>query len=452
MSSGASLRRRLTWYVIVTLVLMTAISGFAVYKGTRGEADEIFGSALVQTARILDSQVSRASIESNRKQLQQAMEGSPQFRDYGRNLFFAVFDPEGEMLLGSSTAPNIKNRVIARGFSEFSSNHKKWFIYALQSRHDDLLIVVGERSNYRDEITEYIGKGLFLPLIVLLPFFLWILWHLVGVALKPLEDVAEQVRQQDLRQLKTVAADGVPREIDSLVNALNRMIVNLDAAYARERRFVSDASHELRNPLASLLINVDNAIEESRDEGARESLESMKTSIRRLSHLVSQLLELSHFENPLSSRTLGQVDLCRVCRQVIESFESRSAQRGYDIEMLLPSEGCDIRGDESLLSSLVTNLLDNAAKYGGADVHIRVRCERQANGVLLEVEDSGAGLDAEQRAQALERFYRAADTNTAGAGLGLSIVKTIADIHDAGLELAESELGGLAVRIRFDND
>jgi signal transduction histidine kinase len=230
------------------------------------------------------------------------------------------------------------------------------------------------------------------------------------------------------------------------------MIVNLDAAYARERRFVSDASHELRNPLASLLINVDNAIEESGGEGARESLESMKSSIRRLSHLVSQLLELSHFENPLSSRTLGQVDLCRVCRQVVESFESRSARRGYDIEMQLQNEGCDIRGDESLLSSLVTNLLDNAAKYGGADVRIRVRCRRQGNGVLLEVEDSGAGLDAEQRAQALERFYRAADTNTAGAGLGLSIVKTIADIHDAGLELAQSELGGLAVRIRFDND
>ena len=137
---------------------------------------------------------------------------------------------------------------------------------------------------------------------------------------------------------------------------------------------------------------------------------------------------------------------------MIESFESRSAQRGYDIEMQLPSEGCDISGDESLLSSLVTNLLDNAAKYGGADVDIRVRCGRQAKGVLLEVEDSGAGLDAEQRAQALERFYRAADTNTAGAGLGLSIVKTIADIHDAELELAESELGGLAIRIRFDDD
>ena len=452
MANSASLRRRLTWYVISTMVLMTTISGFAVYKGTRREADEVFGAALVQTALVLDSQVSRDSIESNRESLQHAMQDSPEYRDYRRKLFFAVFDTDGEMLLGSSMAPDFSKINITRGFSEFGSGNKKWFVYALESSHDNLLIVVGERSDYRDEITEYIGKGLLLPMILMLPFFLWILWYIVGVALKPLQDVAEQVRQQDLRQLKTVAADGVPREIDPLVAALNQMIVDLDAAYARERRFVSDASHELRNPLASLLINVDNAIEETSEAGARESLESMKASIRRLSHLVSQLLALSHFENPLSSRTLGQVDLCRVCRQVVESFEARSAERAFEIDLQLPRAGCDIKGDESLLSSLVTNLLDNAAKHGGADVRIRLRCARDANGIVLEVEDSGEGLDATQRAQALERFYRASDTNTTGAGLGLSIVKTIADIHGAEVRLADSELGGLAVRIRFDND
>jgi two-component system OmpR family sensor kinase len=103
------------------------------------------------------------------------------------------------------------------------------------------------------------------------------------------------------------------------------------------------------------------------------------------------------------------------------------------------------------LTSLVTNLVDNAIKHGGEDARIRVRCTREAKGLLLEIDDSGAGLDAAQRLRAPGRFYRAADTNTAGAGLGLSIVKTIADIHGADLELAESELGGLAVRIRFAN-
>ena len=141
MANSASLRRRLTWYVISTMVLMTTISGFAVYKGTRREADEVFGAALVQTALVLDSQVSRDSIESNRESLQHAMQDSPEYRDYRRKLFFAVFDTDGEMLLGSSMAPDFSKINITRGFSEFGSGNKKWFVYALETKemHGQLL-------------------------------------------------------------------------------------------------------------------------------------------------------------------------------------------------------------------------------------------------------------------------------------------------------------------------
>lgn len=452
MPEGVSLRRRLTLYLVSTMLIMTLASGTAVYLSTQDEADEVFSASLVQTARILDQVISLEAIESNRERLQRALQSGSDDRHKVPRLFFAIFDADGNILLQSDMAPKVGSAAVAAGFSEFRHQGRKWFTYGVDSSLDELLLVVGQRSKDREEITEHLGAGLLLPLILLMPLMLWLLWHVIGVALRPLKDVTAQVRRQDIRQLQPIDVDGVPVEIDPLVKALNRMIVDLDAAYARERRFVSDASHELRNPLASLLINVDNAIEENRDASAREALDSMKNSIRRLSHLVSQLLELSHFENPLSGRTLARVDLCRICRQVVDSFESRPAETELDIELQLPLEGCEIRGEESLLSSLVTNLVDNAVKYGGADARIRVRCTRDANGLLLEIEDSGAGLDTAQRARALGRFYRAADTNTAGAGLGLSIAKTIADIHNARLELEESELGGLAVRVRFDSD
>ena len=450
MPDSASLRRRLTWYVVIILLLLTTASGVIIYQGTTHEADEIFSASLVQTSRILDGLISRADLESHKEQLTRALERGPDAHEYERKLFFAVLDANDQVLLHTRQSPDIPHEVISTGFSEFEFNGEKWLTFALESSHDDLLIIVGERSEIREEITEYIGGGLLFPLILLLPAGLWLLWQIIGVALKPLQHVTDQLQQQNLKDLKTIDVDDVPTEISPLVSALNQMITDLDAAYARERRFVSDASHELRNPLASLLINVDNAIEESYGRESVEPLQSMKTSIQRLAHLVAQLLELSRFENPRESRKFTRVDLYQICGRVVNSLEAQAAVRQQQIELQPTDDSCELNGIDSLLTSLVTNLVDNAIKYSGAGCKIRVCCYRDEKSLVLAVDDSGAGLDAGEHEKVLGRFYRAADTNTRGAGLGLSIVNSIAQIHSAQVELGESDLGGLAIKIRFD--
>ena len=444
-----SLRRRLTWYVVITLLTLSAMSGGAIYYGTTQEADEVFSAALVQTARILDGFITRESIDSRRQQLRHALERTPQSHEYERKLFFAVFDAGGNMLLHSSDAPELPAEVVQPGFSEFRYGRKKWFTFALGSSHDNLLIVVGERSEAREEITEYIGGGLLLPLIFMLPLVIWALWHIVGVALRPLQAVTDQVLQQDLRQLKTIDVVGVPREISPLVEALNQMIVDLDAAYLRERRFVSDASHELRNPLASLLINIDNAIEESYDREVMDTLRSMKVSIQRLSHLVSQLLALSNLEKVDASIDFERVDLAAICARVVAAARAEADAKSITLEWRTPDTPCEMKGSQPLLESLVSNLVDNAIRYCDSGCRVRVQCRRDGGELLLTVDDSGPGLDAEQREKAPGRFYRAGDTNIDGAGLGLSIVKTIAQGHSASIELSQSELGGLCVSVRF---
>jgi two-component system sensor histidine kinase QseC len=450
MTREVSLRRRLTWYVVVTLLVMTVTSGVFIYRGTTSEAEEIFSAALVQNARILDGLISIESIEANREQLTLALERGPEAHKYERKLFFAIYDVNGQLLLHSREAPEVPLEVIASGFSEFEFHEKQWFTFALKSSRNNLFIVVGERGEIRQEITEYIGGGLLLPLVVLLPVVLWLLWQLVGVALKPLQDVTDQVLQQDLKHLKAISAKAVPREITPLVTALNQMITDLDAAYARERRFVSDASHELRNPLAALLINVENALEENQGRDTLDSLESMKTSIKRLSHLVSQLLKLSHFENPDSSHEFETVDLGPLCERVIASLQAHASAKSIPVELLLPPQKCLVEGVDSLLTSLVSNLLDNAIKFSDSGCPIRLSCYRDGEGLVLAVADSGKGLDAGEHEKVLGRFYRAGDTNIPGAGLGLSIVKSIAQIHSAQIEMGESELGGLVVKVRFD--
>jgi two-component system sensor histidine kinase QseC len=450
LKASQSLRLRLTWYVVATLLTLTSVSGIAIYMGTTEEADEIFSASLVQTARIIEGLVSREAIDSNQRELQRKLEIGPRAHSYERKLFFAVLDADGKLLLHSREAPDLPKAGIASGFSEFRYKRKKWFTFALESSEDDLLIVVGERSGVREEITEYIGGGLLLPLILLLPLVLWMLWHIVGVALRPLQTVTDQVRQQDLRRLKPIDVSGVPREISPMVDALNQMIENLDAAYLRERRFVSDAAHELRNPLASLLINVDNAIEESQEEDALDSLQSMKISIRRLAHLVSQLLALSHLEKGDSIAAFETVNLAQVCAAAIDAAQAEADAKSIALELIETVSVCELAGSLPLLESLVSNLLDNALRYAGCGSRVRLQCRREAGALVLTVDDSGPGLDAEQREKAPGRFYRAGDTNRSGAGLGLSIVETIAQSHAASVELSESKLGGLCVTVRFE--
>jgi len=452
MHNSPSLRRRLTWYVVIILATLTVMSGTAIYVGTTKEADEVFSAALVQTARILDGFITRETIARDHQRLQRALERGPTAHEYERNLFFAVFDADRNMLLHSSQAPELPAQDIAPGFSEFRYQRRKWFTFALEASHDDLLIVVGERSGARQEITEYIGSGLLLPLILLLPLVLWVLWHIVGVALRPLQAVTDQVRQQDLRQLKVIDVEGVPGEISPLVTALNQMIVDLDAVYLRERRFVSDAAHELRNPLAALLINIDNAIEESYEREVLDTLQSMKVSIQRLSHLVSQLLALSNLEKAGGSVDFEPVDLAGVCASAVAAAGTRAQAKSVTLDWQMPAAACELSGSQALLESMVANLIDNAIRYCDSGCRVVLRCRREGKALLLTVDDSGPGLDPEQLSRATARFYRAGDTNLTGAGLGLSIVENIAKIHGGQLQLGKSTLGGLCASLRFEID
>jgi len=442
--------------------------GVGVYRGTTHEADEIFDAALVQTARILDGIMTRQSIEANRHHLEQALERavsvdnrtnrddddedeSEELHAYEKKLFFIIRDTSGSVLLSSHFAPDLSSNMPKPGFDEIQIDSKNWISFSLKASDDDLWIIVGERSDVREEVTEYIGSALLTPLVIILPVVLFFLWRTVSLAMRPLRLAVDEVSNQDIKQLKKVTVEGMPLEIEPLLQAINRMVEKLDNAYQRERRFVSDASHELRNPLAALLINIDNALEENTNTEVSESLTSMKQSIVRLSHLVSQLLLLSHSDNPLSSREFDNIDLAALCRQVVKTQSENASLKKQVISFESSEDDCQVKGVEALLISLISNLVDNAIKYCAEGCHIKLSCSREDNDLIVSVEDSGPGLSSELKARVIDRFVRAGDQQVSGAGLGFSIVKSIADIHSATMQLDDSELGGLCVRLKFNH-
>jgi two-component system sensor histidine kinase QseC len=447
-----SLRKRLLLYVVVINLVMMAASGSLIYRNTLKEADEIFDASLAQTARLLDGLITREVIATHGAELQSVLQRGPNAHEYERKLFFIILDDHGAILLKSRNAPDLPENPDTSGFSKFSSGGQTWFSFSLESSHQDLHILVGEDSDIRQEITEYIGSGLILPLLLVLPPVLGLLWILVSVALNPLRQITHQLRQQHLNDLRPIDVATIPSEIEPMVDALNRMIGDLNAAYARERRFIGDASHELRNPLASLLINVENALEESQDAELGESLEAMRLSIQRLSNLVAQLLELSRFECPREQHDFTYCNLFEICQRVISELASQAKSRQQSLELEGSTRHCEIRAVENLLHSLVSNLLDNAIVHSGRGSTIRLSCSELAESVELEVQDSGQGLSEEQLHRAKDRFYRAGDTNAPGSGLGLAIVESIAKIHDGKVVLQPSDLGGLRVRVNFKKD
>jgi len=454
LANNISIRKRLNWYVFAAMLALIVVTGMGVYNATTDEADEIFDAEMAQIARMLEHFINTESITANSSQLQKnrgktsiLQPGEP--HKYREKLFFVIRDGDGNNLIDPGLAPDLSMIKNSPGYQRLELEGNEWIIYTRKSNQQGIWIIIGEQADIRSEINEHLGSALLVPLFLLLPVILFLLWKIVGLALKPLHSVVDQVRRQDITRLTQVEADGIPEEIEPLIAALNQMIVKLDAGYGRERRFVSDASHELRNPLAALLINVDNAIEENQNPEPGDSLLSMKLSIIRLSHLVRQLFELSHSEIPLVSQNFEIVDIVSLCQRVAESHSEAATQKHQTLNLKLPTTECSIKGVEPLLSSLVSNLLDNAIKYCADGSEIRLGIELENKDLILSFDDSGEGLDADTCLKVTGRFYRAGNTGATGAGLGLSIVKTIADLHSATMQLTRSELGGLSVSIRF---
>lgn len=459
MNNKISLRRRLAWFLVTVMLIMSLATGSAVYYGTTHEAEEMFGASLTQTARLIDGILSQDLLTNQPQRLINALtippgleEGSSEGHEYEDKLFFAVLDNNNQIVVQSPHAPAIGYATITAGYGEFELENKLWNTFMLPASLPDYRIVVGEHSGIRREMTEYILRGLVVPLLLLTPLILIVLVYLVTMALRPLKRVSDEVLRQDFRNLKPIKVRKLPNEIEPLIASLNEMIENLDQAYRREQRFVSDASHELRNPLAALMIHVENALEETRDAELTESLGAMRASITRLSHLVSQLLKLSRLGNPLVKHHFTTINLTEICQQVITENQARANANTQTLAMSNFSPKCEVQGSPELMISLINNLIDNAVKYSGESSQIQLSCIHNKLGIALTLEDSGPGLDEQQQVAVIGRFARADANDKQGAGLGLSIVKSIADAHDAELLLSQSQsLGGLAVTLQFPN-
>jgi two-component system OmpR family sensor kinase len=244
----------------------------------------------------------------------------------------------------------------------------------------------------------------------------------------------------------------VPEELAPLVEQINALLARLAASLETERRFVADAAHELRSPVAALALQIQLAERAQTDAARAAALAELKSGIARAGRLVQQLLDLARLEPGVVSEPPGPVDLAQTVREVIGGFAARADRQGVDLGADAPP-ALLVTGAPSELRSLVANLVDNALRYAPANSAVTVSLRAAGGAVELAVEDAGPGIPPEQRERVLRRFQRVEGDPTSGSGLGLPIAKAIAERHRGSLRLGEARPGreppGLSVQVRL---
>ena len=300
------------------------------------------------------------------------------------------------------------------------------------------------RDALRHELDEHFIKALLTPLLFGLPLLGSWIWFATRRGLVPLDDVAAELGKRAPDRLDPIMPVAAPREVRSLLEALNTLFARVEQAMEKERSFTADAAHELRTPLAAIATQAQVAAR-ARDAAERDhALAQLTASARRASHLVEQLLTLARLD-PASRPVMSSVRLDTLAAEVCADHGAAALDKQITLELDAPA-AVSVTANEAMLRILLRNLIDNAVRYTPAGGKIGVGVTAR----MLTVSDSGPGIPASKRDDALRRLHRLAGQDIEGSGLGLSIVARIAELHGATLELADG-IGqpGLTVRVTF---
>jgi two-component system sensor histidine kinase TctE len=319
------------------------------------------------------------------------------------------------------------------------------------SPDQSVLIQVAETLNKRKRMAGQIIATMLLPQLLLIMLAALIVWTGIGRGLAPLEQLHGEIAARSDRDLSPVEETNTPEEVRPIIHEINGLMNRLDKALEAQRRFIADAAHQLRTPLAGLKTQVSLALRQTVNGDLRHSLKQIDESADRTIRLVNQMLALAQVE-PGSDRLLDlkPLDLGKLVRETVKDWVPAAIKRDID----LGYEGLDgavrIEGDTVRLKMMIDNLIDNAVRYSANGSSITTKLGEADGSVTLTVEDNGTGIPPGEREAVFQRFYRVPGNPVAGSGLGLSIVQDIVKSHGARISIeAPAGHSGTLVRVTF---
>ena len=447
-----SIRKRIIVRVMGLLVLGSVMLGLFSYLDAAHEVEELFDAQLAQSARVLAGLLSEPMAQLDHdvlaRMLVESTADHPAIgHPYEAKVAYWVKDADGKLTAGSFSAPEFSLIDWSPGFATLVQPDNEWRTYVLTLPDSGLSIWVGERNDIRGETVSRIVLGTIVPDLVGIPLMLLLVWAAIGSGLKPLDRLAQQIRSRDPDSLVPITEPDLPQEVAPMQAAINRLLFQVKQLLAREQRFIADAAHELRTPLAVMKVHLDNARNEISAEQKDESLEQLQQAVERTTRLVSQMLELARLSDSAVANKVA-LNVPEETRSALSAIMPLALQKHQSLEVEAPTHGlCNQLFEPGAFKTLLPNLVGNAITHTTEGTRIIVSIKVHGENWCLCVDDSGAGVSDEDRELLVERFFSSGDTH--GTGLGLSIAKRIVERHQGNLTLGISYLGGLQVRVCF---
>lgn len=459
MKKYSSLRKKLLRVLVPPLLILILLVSSILFRFAIVEQRDAFDNALYDSAYSIyqlleksEGSIEDLSIPKSEKQFI--------LNDQSDVIFYNVVDTNGNVLNGEtdpglmpilnphSSTPNFRNGTvqhlkvrIVSTLVIIQKNDKKLPVY----------IQVAETLNKREALASHVLIDIIVPQLLLLLCTFGIIWFGVERGLQPLFDLQAAVSKRSYLDLSEIDMPDVPTEVMILVNSVNTLMKQLEGVLNAQNRFIADAAHQLRTPLAGAQAQLELALEESDPEQHKILLERVNASIERLSHTISQLLSLARNQQDAShSMALSQLNLNQIAQEVTTDMVPSAIKKDIDLGFEASEPSAMILGDSKRLKEMLYNLIDNALLYTPRGGKVTVNVKREAGEIVLSVDDNGPGIPKEEREKVFERFHRIMGTGQEGSGLGLAIVMEIAQLHQANVEISDEPMKkGLNIQVSF---
>ena len=459
-----SIRRTLILAILGVVVTIYAVALFLSYRESTQTLSRLFDGQLAQSAHVVEGlireHVSGEALERLRERLTRPREdvedkdsaidnlgilGKGTSEHLDKAMAFQVWTPDGDPLLDSPAALNAPLKETP-AYDWIRDQHWRWRTYTLHDSRTGYWIRTAQRGDLRQELATKLALGNTMPLLIALPCLMLVLPGVIWLGFRPLARLERQIQGMAPTQVEPLDESVAPKEVRSLVRALNKLLIRLSEALDRERQFTANAAHELRTPLTALRLNIESQLKQD-----PERRQALLESVDRMVNLVQQMLLLSRLD-PERSVDATPCNLNPLVAEVLAELAPVAMKK--DVELTLEESTTTapaVKGNPVLLATLVRNLVGNAIQYSPPDSTVEVfLCATDAGPTLL-IRDYGPGIPPLERQRVMQRFVRLDHRLGQGSGLGLAIVSRIAELHGAeiALDSTDDQQRGLSVTVRF---
>ena len=429
-----SIRFFLVAGILAALILSSFLAALRGYRSSMEQADTLFDNEMLDLAKLISRlDVSRLN---------------DSFR-LGNDLAFQIWEDD-RLIAGTPDVPRSPIAPLKPGFSNVNFSDYRWRTLARFDPASQRWVIVAERTDLRFALAENVVLASIIPILLTVPLIGLLSWWIISTGLKPLAGLSGELKAKAVEDLSPLKTGDSRQELDQVVQSINGFIARLQEAMEREKRFSADAAHELRTPISVLKIQLHNLGSEIDPQS--DSYQELQRGVERMQHLVEQLLSLYRMTPEQFAANLQQVDLQMVVQEVVARQYPQFEAKGQQIEV--EGRSLKINADLFALDTLIQNLLSNASKYTPPSGNIRVSIMQRGAKVCLQVDDDGPGIEPDVREQVFERFFRDVRSGDSaqvpGCGLGLTIVRHVAELHKAAVSFHDSVFGhGCGIEVCF---